>query len=61
MIVDTEKTNCSNCIYLKPFKPSKEVLEHLKNPGPLYACNGVDGFGIVGEKFYCTNHTKKKK
>lgn len=63
MIIDTEKTNCTNCQYYEVYKTPKEVLEHpmISNPGVLYACNGVKGFGIVGPTFYCTKHTLLRK
>lgn len=62
MIIDTEKTNCTNCQYYEPYKTPTAILEHpqISNPGPLMACNGVKGFGIVGLTFYCTKHTLKR-
>ena len=56
MIIDTEKTNCSNCQFYQEYKTPQEVLAVLTNPGKLMACNGVKGFGIVGPTFYCTKH-----
>jgi len=60
MIIDTDKTNCSNCMYYEKYKTPDTILEILQNPGPLMACNGVKGFGIVGPTFYCTKHTFNK-
>ncbi len=63
MIIDTEKTNYSNCVFYQEYKTPTAVLEHPQinkdNVGKLMACNGVKGFGIVGETFYCTKHTLK--
>ena len=61
MIIDTEKTNCSNCQFYQEYKTPQEVLDILGNPGKLMACNGVKGFGIVGLTFYCTKHTLLRK
>lgn len=62
MIIDTEKTNCSNCQYYEKYKTPESILNHPKitNPGQLMACNGKYGFGIVGPTFYCTKHTLKR-
>ena len=56
MIVDTDITNCTNCMFYIKYVNPPAVLELLHNPGPLMACNGVKGFGIVGPTFYCTKH-----
>ena len=61
MIIDTEKTNCGNCQYYEVYKTSQEIKDILLNPGVLYACNGVKGFGIIGPTFYYTTHTLRKK
>lgn len=61
MIIDTEKTNCTNCQYYEVYKTPKAVTDILHNPGQLMACNGVKGFGIVGPTFYCTKHTLIRK
>ncbi len=63
MIIDTEKTNCTNCQYYEKYKTPIEILKHpiMTNPGELMACNGINGFGIIGPTFYCTKHTLKKK
>ena len=47
MIIDTEKTNCTNCQYYEVYKTPQEIKDILLNPGKLMACNGVKGFGIV--------------
>lgn len=64
MLVDTEKTNCSNCKLWLPYKVPEAVLNHpMMNPnniGELKACNGKYGFGITGVTFYCTKHELKK-
>lgn len=64
MTIDTEKTNCSNCQFYQEYKTPEAVLNHPQiirdNVGRLMACNGVNGFGIVGGKFYCTKHEMKK-
>lgn len=61
MIIDTEKTNCTNCQYYEVYKTPKEITDILSNPGELMACNGVKGFGIIGPTFYCTKHTLVRK
>lgn len=63
MLVDTDKTNCSNCQFYEVYKTPQAIIEHpqIQNPGVLYACNGVKGFGIIGPTFYCTKHTLKWK
>ena len=61
MIIDTEKTNCTNCQYYEVYKTPQEIKDILLNPGKLMACNGVKGFGIVGPTFYCTKHTLLRK
>ena len=60
MIIDTDKTNCANCMYYEKYKTPEAILEIIPNAGALMACNGVKGFGIVGSTFYCTKHTFKK-
>ena len=62
MIIDTSKTNCQNCQYYEKYKTPKTILEPpmINYPGPLMACNGKYGFGIIGPTFYCTKHTLKK-
>ena len=61
MIIDTEKTNCTNSQYYEVYKTPQEIKDILQNPGKLMACNGVKGFGIVGPTFYCTKHTPAKR
>ena len=61
MLIDTDKINCCTCKYYREYKNPPEVLAVLHSPGKLYACNGVDNFGIVGPKFYCAKHELVKK